>query len=215
MAKAKSKQTEEVKEETVEEAPKKVVKEAPKKEATSVIDFLEKQRDVIKPYAKYAGLELYDAKSYKDLVEIQAQMKLNGSVDDVLSTTPNRSGSKLLDLNKKMAVSDPDKFVSNLFRVIEVDGEKKIQVVLDYQAIVDAPTGNIYRPFILAYQAAGVSRTEFKMEKTLQVSDEEFSKYFKKNMPFKEMTYFIDALKEYNKDHTIGQESAMAELGLA
>lgn len=156
-----------------------------------------KQAASVEPVAEKNGMKIV---AMEDAV-LMAQAQILDGEEDPGIRTMNPDGS-LARSRVTVAAIDVDTYYNNRYRVIEEDGKKKAQVVVDKRAIKDQSTGRIYTARVTAYQFYR-EKGKLRLDKILTVSDSDFIAEFIQRAGRKDMVEILPLLEKAEHDITV------------
>lgn len=158
----------------------------------------------IKPIADFHGIKICTHDDYGVLTEADIiDAELNGE-DDIAGRVMGDNGLPARSKTKHAAVN-PDRMFRNRVRYIEEDGVKKMQVVIDYRAIMEQETGKVYLKRIPCYQIVRNKDKELVVEKVTTVDDTDFIENFTDRLSVKSMLKVLPCIDDAGSEETDGE----------
>lgn len=103
--------------------------------------------------------------------------------------------------NYKYASVNVDSLFENRFREIEEDGQKKLEVVVDYRACKEQSTGKIYRKTVQAFVVARKGK-KLVIERVVLIPDDVFVKDFTRKLDLAAMSEILPLVQVKISDVT-------------
>lgn len=122
----------------------------------SLKDFFEGKVSEFKPQGSFDSSAVYTMEDYRDLVETTAQAKQNGiNLDAELHSEDFFTEEGVIATPRSKYVINENIAFANKVRI---NDDNTIDIVVDYRAISEQETGQVYAPFILSYKISKVGK---------------------------------------------------------
>lgn len=153
----------------------------------------------IKPIAERNGSKIVSYEDSTILVQAQAMEEEFGAKVDLGDREINPDGTVGRSRSNILAINE-DRRLANLYRVAgKQGGGKKLQVVIDYRAVSEHDSGQIYIARIPVYEFERIDK-ELKMVGITTVSDEDFVSKFTARLSNKAMYEILSAIADNDKE---------------
>lgn len=149
----------------------------------------------VKPIAEKNGTKIV---SYEDAKTL-SDMEMYERTPDTGDRTFNPDGS-LARTRVLTAAINPDKRFNNRYRIKGKIGDRKMQVVVDYRALKEQSSGQIYLKNIPCYEIGRDENGNLKLEKVITVSDTEFISDFTDKLSVDVMAQVAPLIEEHGAD---------------
>ena len=176
---------------------------------SDVLGFLDNQRKEIIPEYTRNGKPVYTLRKYAKLTDLDAEVLLNGGVENVAQKVPTigASGNMLRTPRTSYAVN-VDVAFDNRVKVStqkNEDGseEKVYTFVVDQRALMEQKSGHIYANYIVGYVVGKGSGKKAKPEVrgTVHIKEEEFVNDFDATFETSAMEEIMDIINKYKLEH--------------
>lgn len=153
----------------------------------------------VKPIANRNGSKIVSYEDATVLVQAQMMEEQYGATVDLGDREINPDGTVGRSRSNILAINE-DRRLANLYRVAgKQGGGKKLQVVIDYRAVTEHDTGQVYIARIPVYEFERVDK-ELKMVGMTTVSDEDFISKFTARLSNKAMYEVLAAINENTEE---------------
>lgn len=176
---------------------------------SDVLGFLDEKRKTIQPEYTRAGKPVYTLRKYADLTDLDAEVLINGGVENVAQKIPivGRSGNMLRTPRTSYAVN-VDVAFDNRVKVSTQKGEegkdeKVYTFVVDQRALMEQSSGHIYANFIVGYVIGkGKGRgAKAEVRGIVHVKEDEFLNDFDTTFDTEAMEEIMDIINKYRVEH--------------
>lgn len=176
---------------------------------SDVLGFLDSKRKEIIPEYTRNGKPVYTLRKYAELTDLDADVIMNGGVENVAQKVPTigASGNMLRTPRTSYAVN-LDVAFDNRVKVStqkNEDGteEKVYTFVVDQRALMEQKSGHIYANFIVGYVVGKGSGKKAKPEVrgTVHIKEEEFVNDFDTTFETSAMEEIMDIINKYKLEH--------------
>ena len=176
---------------------------------SDVLGFLDNKRKEIKPEYVRAGKPVYTLRKYADITDLDAEVLINGGVENVTQKIPTigRSGNMLHTPRTSYAVN-VDVAFDNRVKVstqINEDGkeEKVYTFVVDQRALMEQSTGHLYANYIVGYVVGKGKGKGAKAEVrgVVHVKEDEFLNDFDTTFDTTSMEEIMELINKYRLEN--------------
>ena len=176
---------------------------------SDVLGFLDSKRKEIIPEYTRNGKPVYTLRKYAELTDLDADVIMNGGVENVAQKIPTigASGNMLRTPRTSYAVN-VDVAFDNRVKVStqkNEDGteEKVYTFVVDQRALMEQKSGHIYANFIVGYVVGKGSGKKAKPEVrgTVHIKEEEFVNDFDTTFETSAMEEIMDIINRYKLEY--------------
>lgn len=157
-------------------------------------EVIESERQKVKPIAVRNGVKVVTYEDAKKLTDLEMYAR----TPDTGDRTFNPDGSLARTRTLHTAIN-PERRFANRYRIKGKPGERKMQIVVDYQAIKEQATGRVYRKLIPCYEVVREDN-EYKVVSVVTVSDAEFISDFTNKLSVELMMKIAPIIDEYGAD---------------
>lgn len=176
---------------------------------SDVLGFLDSKRKEIIPEYTRNGKPVYTLRKYAELTDLDADVIMNGGVENVAQKIPTigASGNMLRTPRTSYAVN-VDVAFDNRVKVStqkNEDGteEKVYTFVVDQRALMEQKSGHIYANFIVGYvvgKGAG-KKAKPEVRGTVHIKEEEFVNDFDATFETSAMEEIMDIINRYKLEY--------------
>lgn len=149
----------------------------------------------VKPIAEKNGTKIV---SYEDAKALN-DMEMYERTPDTGDRTFNPDGSLARTRVLTSAINPENRF-NNRYRIKGKIGDRKMQVVVDYRALKEQSSGQVYLKNIPCYEIARDEDGNLKLEKVFTVSDTEFISDFTDKLSVEVMKQVAPLIEEHGAD---------------
>lgn len=176
---------------------------------SDVLGFLDNKRKEITPEYVRAGKPVYTLRKYADITDLDAEVLINGGVENVTQKIPTigRSGNMLRTPRTSYAVN-VDVAFDNRVKVstqTSEDGkeEKVYTFVVDQRALMEQSTGHLYANYIVGYVVGKGKGKGAKAEVrgVVHVKEDEFLNDFDTTFDTKAMEEIMELINKYRLEN--------------
>lgn len=171
---------------------------------SDTLNFLDEKRSKILPEYVRNGKPVYTLRKYADLTDLDAEVLLNGGVENVAQKMPTigRTGNMLRTPRTSYAVNVDIAF-DNRVKIDEIDGEKVYVFVVDQRALMEQHTGHIYTDYVIGYvigkQKGNTKKPEVK--KVIQIAEKDFINDFRSTFDTEKMEQIMEIINKYRLEN--------------
>lgn len=176
---------------------------------SDVLGFLDNKRREITPEYVRAGKPVYTLRKYADITDLDAEVLINGGVENVTQKIPiiGRSGNMLRTPRTSYAVN-VDVAFDNRVKVstqTSEDGkeEKVYTFVVDQRALMEQSTGHLYANYIVGYVIGKGKGKGAKAEVrgVVHVKEDEFLNDFDTTFDTTAMEEIMELINKYRLEN--------------
>lgn len=176
---------------------------------SDVLGFLDEKRKNIKPEYVRAGKPVYTLRKYAELTDLDAEVLINGGVENVAQKVPiiGRSGNMLRTPRTSYAVNVDvafDNRVKVSTQTTEDGKEEKVYTfVVDQRALMEQSSGHLYANFVVGYVVGKGKGKGAKAEVRgiVHVKEEEFLNDFDTTFDTASMEDIMELINKYRLEN--------------
>ena len=167
---------------------------------SDTLNFLDNKRKQILPEYTRNGKPVYTLRKYSELTDLDAEVLLNGGVENVSQKIPTlgRSGNLLRTPRTAYAVNLDIAF-DNRVKVDEINGDKVYIFVIDQRALMEQSSGHIYTDYVIGYVISKKkgNTKQVEVKEVIQVSEEDFINDYRAIFDTEKMEQIMEVINKY------------------
>lgn len=175
---------------------------------SDVLGFLDEKRKQIIPEYTRNGKPVYTLRKYAELTDLDAEVLINGGVENVAEKVPTIGASgNLLRTPRTSYAVNLDVAFDNRVKVEELPTEngkteKVYTFVIDQRALMEQHTGHIYTDFVVGFVVGKAKGNTNKPEVrgVVSISERDFINDFRKSFDPELMEQMMDIINTYRSE---------------
>lgn len=174
---------------------------------SDVLGFLDTKRKEILPEYTRNGKPVYTLRKYADITDLDAEVLINGGVENVaqkiptigasgnLLRTPRTSYAVNVDIafDNRVSVSDQE--------VAKGKTEKVYTFVIDQRALLEQKSGHIYANYIVGFVVGKGADGKPEVRGTVHVTEDDFVNKFDSTFDPFAMEEIMELINKYRAEH--------------